>query len=100
MKGTFDVIQANSGSLSALVALAALVVTLVIAFRVERRSQARFEEQLRQSRELAQAGVRPFVTISSQVYEDLKSVRLINRGIGTAVVTKVEFSRGRRGRPI
>jgi hypothetical protein len=71
-------IQAIAGASSTLVALAALIT----AFQVERRNQKRFAEQLRQSRELAQAHIRPLLTISSQGYEDLKSVRLVNRGAG------------------
>jgi hypothetical protein len=84
------VIQTIANVLIAIVALAALIVALL----VERRNQARFEENLHQSRILAQANIKPLLTISSEIYEHSKSVRLINRGIGTAVITKVEFSRG------
>ena len=77
--------------LSVLLAIGALIV----ASFVERRNQKRFEEQLRQSRELAQANIKPILTISSENYEHRKSVRLINRGIGPAVITKVAFFRGK-----
>jgi hypothetical protein len=89
---TLDMIQTVVGALSAFAALAAVIVAVCS----ERRNQRRFDEQLRESRELAQANVKPLLTVSSQTYEDLKSVRLTNRGIGSAVITKVEFSRGQQ----
>ena len=85
-----NVIQTIANGLPTLIAL----VALIVAFRVECRNQARFEEQLDQSRKLAQANIKPLLTISSEVYDDRKSVRLINRGIGPAIITKVELSRG------
>ena len=89
---TLDMIQTIVGALSAFAALAAVIVAVCS----ERRNQRRFDEQLRESRELAQANVKPLLSVSSQTYADLKSVRLINRGIGSAVITKVEFSRGQQ----
>ncbi|SRR6266403_2258865 len=87
-----DMIQTVVGAFSAFAALAAVIVAVCS----ERRNQKRFDEQLREARELAQANVKPLLTVSSQTYADLKSVRLTNRGIGSAVITKVEFSRGQR----
>lgn len=85
-------IQTIVGALSAFAALAAVIVAVCS----ERRNQRRFDEQLRESRELAQANVKPLLAVSSQTYADLKSVRLTNRGIGSAIITKVEFSRGQQ----
>lgn len=84
-----NVIHTIASVLTAIVAL----VALIVAFFVERRNQARFEEQLRQSRDTAKANIKPLLIISSEVFDDVKSVRLINRGIGTAIITRVEFSR-------
>jgi hypothetical protein len=111
MKNAFDpnTIKTIATILSALVAIGALIVAFLVERRnqarfkeqlrqsrdAESRNQARFEERLRQSRELAQANIKPILTISSENYEDRKSVRLINRGIGPAVITKVAFFRGK-----
>ncbi len=87
-----EVVQTVAGVMSSLVA----VVALLVAFRVELRSNTRFQAQLEQSERIARANVRPLVTIYSQAYTDLKSVKLVNRGIGTAVINAIEFSKNGR----
>ncbi len=53
-----------------------------------------FREQLEQSREIARANLKPLLSIYSQVDATLKSVMLANRGVGAAVITRIEFSKG------
>lgn len=52
--------------------------------------------QFEATRQAAFAGVKPLLWIHSQVYEDLKSVRLLNQGLGPAIVKRAEFKRGDR----
>src|SRR5215211_3035066 len=87
------VVQAIANVLSVIVAS----VALYVAINAEQRNQKRFDAQLRHSRELTQASIKPFLDIYSQTYTNLKSVRLVNRGLGPAVITKVEFSRHGEG---
>ncbi len=82
-----EIIQAVAGIMSTLVAVAALY----LAFRYERRNHLRFEDQLKQSKEIASANVMPLLTIHSQTYVDSKGISLVNGGIGTAVITDIEF---------
>lgn len=92
---TNEVIQGVASIASVVVA----VVALCVAFRVERRNQRRFEEQLKQSREIAIANLTPLLTIQSQVYVNRKGVTLANRGVGTAVITNITFEKeGRTSR--
>lgn len=44
-------------------------------------------------RQQARATVKPLLRVRSQNYEDLKSIRLVNYGIGPAVIRKAEFRR-------
>lgn len=88
----------NSGPLveaaASLISVVVAIVALWVAFRGERRSQDRFQAQLDQAKASAEASIRPIVTVYSQVYTDLKSVNLANRGIGPAVINRVQFSKG------
>ena len=87
-----ETVQVVAGVMSTLVA----VVALYLAFRNEKRNQLRFEEQLKLSQEIAIANVKPLLTIHSQVYVDNKGISLFNGGIGTAVITDIEFEKDGR----
>jgi len=69
------------------------IVALFVAFRVERRNQLRFEEQIKQSRDIAIANMRPLITVRSQIYINHKGITLSNFGVGTAVITNIEFEK-------
>lgn len=73
---------------SLIVAVAALVFSAV-SFR---RQQARAERQ-------ARASVKPLLSIRSQNFVNLKSIRLVNSGVGPAIIRKAEFRRGAGGVP-
>jgi hypothetical protein len=75
--------SALTGASSSVIALAALGFS-VVTFR---RQQARAERD-------ARAKVKPLLWIQSQTYVDLKSIRLMNYGIGPAVIRKATFSKG------
>ena len=82
--------------LTQLAPVASIVVSLlalVVVFRVEHRNQKRFETQLEQSREIAAANLRPLLSLRSQIYVNQKGVSLENFGVGTAVISSIEFFR-------
>jgi hypothetical protein len=89
---TVELIKLATQVTSSLVA----VLALVIALRNEARNQRRFDEQLSQSRKVAQAAARPMLFVEREGYEDEKAITLANYGPGTAIVKKVEFTRGAR----
>jgi hypothetical protein len=79
--------------LSAIVSITALI----ISFRTERRNQKRFERQLELTNKIASANVKPLLAVSFEGYIDIKGMALDNHGPGTAVVTNLQFHRGKRG---
>ena len=87
-----EFVQVVAGVASTLVA----VTALYMSFRSERRSQLRFEDQLQQSREIAAANLKPLLIIRSQTYVNRKGITLVNGGVGTAVITDIEFSKDGR----
>lgn len=70
---------------SAVIALAALAFSIVSFHRQQERAERH-----------TRASVRPLLWIQSQVYVDLKLVRLINHGLGPAIVKRAEFRKGDR----
>ena len=80
---------------SILVAVAA-VAALYLSYRNEKRNQDRFADQLKLSQEIASANIRPLLTIHSQIYVNDIGISLINKGIGTAVITDIEFEKDGR----
>lgn len=74
---------------SLLIALAALIFSIV-SFK---RQQSRAEVHAKMS-------VKPWLSIKSQRYEDLKSIQLVNHGIGPAIIKKAEFWRNNGQKPI
>src|SRR5687767_16015662 len=79
----------NAVDIAALVVAFAGLVFAVVSFR---RQQDRAEEH-------ARASVKPLLWIKSQTYVDLKSIRLLNQGLGPAIIRKAEFRRGPEGAP-
>lgn len=84
-----EIIQIIANIASVIVAVGALIV----AFCIERRNQLRFNDQLKQSREIAIANMKPLLTIHPKSYIDHKGIALANRGVGTAVITDIEFEK-------
>jgi|GEM_PF-2718461 len=68
------------------VAAAALVFSVLSFWR----------QQVRAERH-ARASVKPLLQIKTQGYIDLKSIKIVNRGIGPAVIISAAFSRGDGG---
>lgn len=83
----------NAGTYSALgsavIALAALIFSIV-SFN---RQQARAERQQARAEKLAMDSVKPLLWIQSQVYTDVKSIRLRNHGLGPAVIKSARFEK-------
>jgi hypothetical protein len=73
---------------SAIIALAALMFSIVS-----------FKHQQDRADSYARASVKPLLSIKSQTYVDLKSIRIVNYGVGPAVIRKAEFRRGSEGVP-
>ena len=82
--------QAISGAATLLVAIVSIAITL----RAEKRNHIRFETELKLSRDLTAASIRPLLSVYSLVADEMKGIILVNRGIGPAVVTSFEMKRG------
>ena len=82
-------IQSMSGILTVWISL----IALIIALRVEIRTQKRFERQIEQAKRISSANIKPVLTISVSEYINYKSFVLSNCGLGTAVLVNVEISR-------
>lgn len=74
---------AVSGVSSAVIALSALGFSIVS-----------FNAQQKRAERDARAAVKPLLWVQSQVYEDLKSVRLANHGVGPAIIKLAIFEKG------
>jgi hypothetical protein len=57
-----------------------------------------FNKQQDRAEEHAKATVKPLLSIKSQNYLDLKSIRLINYGVGPAIIRHIEFKHPSDGR--
>lgn len=68
---------------SGTIALAALVFSF-FSFRAQQNRAERH----------AKASVKPILKIRTQKYDDQKAIKLINAGIGPAIISKAEFSKG------
>lgn len=73
---------------SAIIAFAALIFSIVSFKRQQDRADA-----------YARAGVKPLLSIKSQKFGHLKSIRIVNYGVGPAVIKMAEFRRGPEGVP-
>ena len=68
------------GASSAIIALSALLFSI-----------CSFRKQQRRADVYAKAAVKPFLSIKSKKYIDLKSIRLCNDGVGPAIIKKATF---------
>jgi hypothetical protein len=80
--------------------LAQLTATLIsltalfVSFRVERRNQRRFQQQLETALEVAKANVAPRLGLSAEAYWNRQAIILRNYGPGTAIITALMCHRG------
>jgi hypothetical protein len=86
MRGAMDA-QSWTALASAVIALAALAFS-AISFQ---RQQAQAKRQQDRAEELTMANVKPFLLIQSQTYQNLKSIRITNNGLGPAIIKLAEF---------
>lgn len=74
---------------TALVAITAVTLSL----NAERRNQERFEQQMMHSSKIAEANIRPLLSIKSSGFMGEKAFVLYNDGLGTSVINKIVFIR-------
>jgi hypothetical protein len=86
---TAALIQTVGGVASTAVSAAALAV----AFRVERRTAARFQAQMDVTDKITAASIQPVLGTLTSEFIDLKAIKLINYGTGTAVITSAAANR-------
>lgn len=70
----------------------------IVAFAALMFSIFSFRRQQERADNYAHASVKPLLRMKSQNYDHLKSIRVVNYGVGPAVVRKAEFRRP-EGRP-
>lgn len=75
------------------------IASTIVAFAALIFSIRSFNHQQNRAEVYARASVKPLLSIRSQAYTDLKSILLINYGIGPAIIKKAEFRRGPEGQP-
>jgi len=73
--------------------------SLIVAMSAMIFSAASFRAQQRRAEIHARAAVRPILSMKSQRYIDLKSIQLLNNGIGPAIIRKAEFWRDASDKP-
>lgn len=81
----WDVIASVS---SALIALAALLFS-ILSFKRQQDRADTYEK----------AAIKPLLSIKSQNFSNLKSIRLVNYGVGPAIIKKAEFRRSHDSKP-
>lgn len=75
--------------LTVVVAVIAIIVTFVLDARTKKREM-----------EVAAAHVKPLLAIETEEFEDHKSVKLVNHGHGTAVMTHILIAKHGKADPI
>lgn len=83
-------IQSGTGILAVVVATVAIVISIC----VERRNHKRFQEQIEESKHIAEINVKPFLWVYPLNYLNRKAINLMNSGLGTAIITVFELKRG------
>ncbi len=86
--------QAYLPMIAQLAALFISLTALFVSFRVERRNQRRFQQQLETSLTVAKANVAPCLGLSAEAYWDRQAIILHNYGPGTAIITELMCHRG------
>ena len=73
------------------------IASLVVALAALMFSIISFNHQQDRAELHARASVKPLLSIQSQTYTNLKSIRLFNYGVGPAIIKKAEFRRDSKG---
>lgn len=84
-----DLIQTVVGVLSILLAL----VALFVSWKTENRTRNRFLSDQDLNKKIAEANMKPILSIWTTEYINKKGITLINCGTGTAIITKIAFSK-------
>lgn len=79
--------------------IAISVASVIVAFLALTFSIISFNRQQARAEIHARASVKPLLAIRSQKCVDLKSIRLVNYGVGPAIIKKAAFRRGPEGTP-
>ncbi len=77
------IVEVVNSNASLIVACAALLFSIISFTCQQRRVEVH-----------ARASVKPLLSVRSQTYTHLKSIRLFNYGVGPAIIKKAEFRRG------
>ena len=88
-----DTIIAFAIAFAPVASVGVAILAIFLSCWVEKRNRKRFNKQLKQAEKIAVANATPLLVIRSQVYEHKKGITLTNRGVGTAVITSMKFSR-------
>ena len=79
--------EINWNSVAAISSSAAAIAALIFSI-------VSFKSQQKRAEKFASANIRPLLILRSQTYSHTKSILLINQGLGPAIITKAEFSKG------
>jgi hypothetical protein len=85
-----DLIQSVVGVFSIILALIAIIAT----WSIEKRTKDRFQNEQDLNKKIAEANAKPILSVWTTEYKKHKGITLINCGTGTAIITKIEFSKG------
>jgi hypothetical protein len=85
----------TSAILNALTAIAALSA-VILATLSERRAQRRFKQSNEIQERIAAANIKPLLDMHPIVGPDERRVVLHNHGVGSAVIRKIIFTKGKR----
>lgn len=85
-----DLIQSIVGIFSIVLAIIAIILSLL----AEKRTRIRFHTEQNLNKKIAEANAKPILSVWTTEYTNHKGIALINNGTGTAVITKIEFSKG------
>lgn len=84
------VMQAIATLLSVVVAAFAVI----LAIRAEFRASQRFRAEIELQKQVAEANIKPILAVFTSEFLNNKGIVLTNAGIGTAIITNINFSRG------
>jgi len=81
-------------SITAAISTIAAITAILVAIRVEVRTNRRLSEGLRRKEKLALANIKPLLAVYASKFTNHKAVTLHNYGVGTAVLTGISFAKG------
>lgn len=69
------------------------IVAVTLSLNAENRNQERFEKQMLQSSIIAEANIKPLLSIKSSGFIGEKAFILSNDGLGTSLITNIYFQK-------